>query len=111
MSTPGRQKPPPKESAPATQCWFCQRPNPRGSRTLGDNARTNARSGTRVAACEEGRGCRDGRIYHGPTAPSHDPEDACLLCNTGPPGRAGRAGASPPIGTSMPTLSNRFRPA
>jgi hypothetical protein len=78
--TESAPKPTPKgDDSPPHICWFCQRPNPKGSRLIGSRLLGE----TRVAACAAGEGCNDGRIWHGPAAAPHYRDEPCKLCPGG----------------------------
>lgn len=70
----------------ATKCFVCGRPNAGSTRPFGSS------TGVRVPYCDEGVGCRDGRIYHGPQGYPHWPGEACPVCARQPADRmAGNA--------------------
>lgn len=83
MSHPGQRKTPsddghtPQPTGPG--CWRCGTPGARGSTTLA----AHLGGGTRIAICAAGEGCRDGRIFHGPSGPlPHFPDKDCPACPT-----------------------------
>lgn len=84
-----------------TQCWYCQYPNPGASASL-----TGHTGGaTRISVCAPGQGCKDGRIFHGPTLPSHYPGEPCAGCPSDP-GRAGRRNPAGTAGLVPPSKRN-----
>lgn len=98
MSPSDQRRPPADRPDPlrvfAPRCWFCQDPNPRGYAMLAGQTG----SGTKIAACAEGEGCRDGRIFHGPTGnPPHFPDQDCKVCGPG-----ARRNASPGAASTQP---------
>lgn len=57
-------------------CWYCGHPNPTGTAILGSHRGT----GTKIKVCAPGEGCKDGRIFHGPQADPHYPDQDCSIC-------------------------------
>lgn len=61
-------------ATPSWCCFLCGARDVTGSTFL---------SRQPVPACEKGTGCRDGRIFHGPTGPApHMPTVPCEECGT-----------------------------
>jgi hypothetical protein len=67
---------------PTPHCWKCGVANPSGTAVLG---RHNGHDGARIAVCAPGEGCQDGRVFHGPLAPSHQPGEDCRICGASTP--------------------------
>jgi len=66
-----------RAAQPGPHCYICGRGRATATTVLAGHL---PNGGTKVPCCVEGRGCRDGRVYHGPQGAPHWPGEACPIC-------------------------------
>lgn len=87
-------------------CWFCRHPNPTGTALLG----SHRGPGSKIKVCAPGEGCKDGRIFHGPQADPHYPDQDCPICGPAEIAKARRLAGDTPRATLSRRNARRPRP-
>jgi hypothetical protein len=90
------------DKRPVPHCMICGRRGATDSRPFGTGA-----NAVRVPYCPVGKGCRDGRIYHGPQAAPHWPGDPCDYCATHGGPKTGKRIAGNRAKSSSPAVNRK----